>query len=137
MQWPLSSDPYYIWIIGVYNNSRNVLRFGQTEMLPRLARIGRFINTITVRCHDPSWSVLAHTYINRIWMAFRNGNSTHRTCFEMTIRDIFPLMSRICGFPNTTPSDAHVVGERITHNSCTRIGTPPSKGSDTSKFEWF
>src|SRR6266849_5090312 len=66
-------DQHVVGVVRIDPNARNVLRVFQSDVLPRLAGIGRFVDAIAIR-DIPTQAGLACPQIDHIRIRYRHGN---------------------------------------------------------------
>ena len=109
----LAQQPRAEVILRVDDDPRDVLRFVEPHLLPRLAGVGRAVNTVAVVRHDAADGVFAHTDIDDVRVALGDGDGTDRTRLEEAVRDISPADAHILGLPEPAAGRSHVISLRV------------------------
>src|SRR6266852_8848295 len=95
-------------------NARNVLRVLQSDVLPRLAAIGRLVNSIAIR-YVAAQAGLACSHVNPVRIRFRHGNRAARRDHAL-VANRLPAHAAIGGAPHASGYSAEVVSEWTARN---------------------
>ena len=74
--------------------------FLESEIGPRFARIGGFVNAVSVGNVNPD-GAFSHARIDHIGVRRRHLKGADRRTAEEAVRDVLPVSAAVLGFPNT------------------------------------
>ncbi len=106
-------------------------------MNPSFTSISRFVNAISIRCHNASRCMFSHSYIYDVCVAFRNCDCSNRTSFKISIRNIFPELTTVFSFPNSTTSISHIISHWISDDTRCCNRSTSSKRTNVSVLNRF
>src|SRR2546430_16883648 len=99
---PLRRDVNNVGILRMNANARNLPRVFQADVLPGLAAVRRFVNSIAVRYVAANWR-LAHADIDRVRIGIRQTDRAYRSRSEnRPVRNWLPINPATHRFPNAT-----------------------------------
>ena len=113
VQSALSRDKDDVRVLRVDDDPRDVLRFVEPHLLPRLAGVGRAIHTVAVVRHNAANGMFAHPDIDDVRVALGDGDRTDRAGLEIAVRDVPPADAHVLGLPEPAAGRSHVISLRV------------------------
>src|SRR5229473_1347089 len=131
----LGCDEEAIGIFGIDDDGCNLLRVAQSEMLPGVARVGRFVDTVAYGKIGTTQAFSAAN-VDYVWARGSNGERSDGTCrlivFWLVIEDRIPGAAEVCRFPNPAVIRRHVEDIRLARDTGNRNGAAAAKRADQS-----
>ena len=112
---PQRRDKDDVRILGIDNHLANGAGIAQANILPCLAAVDRFVDSITVR-DVSSDAGFPRAYVNSVGVRLRNGDTADRRS-ALLIEDRGPRCRAISGFPDATSRRAEIINIQITGNA--------------------
>lgn len=107
----------------------------EAHVLPGLACVCRFIDTVSHGGHDSPGSMFPHPRQYDVRVAFGNGQCPNGTCFQERIRYVFPGDAIVRRLPDSTARAAHIVGHGLPDNPGGSDTPPTPEGPDIAPFQ--
>src|SRR4029078_6022190 len=117
----LGGDKNDIGILRIDDDARYVLRCIESDLLPCLACVGRFVDAVPMMSHHAADSMFTHPDVNNIRITFGYGDGANGTGLKISVRDIAPTDSHVVCLPQTTAGCSHVIRLRIADYASARI----------------
>jgi len=114
---------------------RNLLAVAQAKVRPGLARIGRFVNTITDRKIRPMQPLTAAD-INYVWIRRRYRNRADRAR-GLVVKDRLPRATVVVGLPNAAIAHSDIKHIRLAGHSGDSACASTTVGADGAPVEGF
>ena len=106
----------------------------ETDTLPGPSRVGRLVYPVTMMGLHAPRSMLTHTHIHHIRVAFRYSDGSNGPCFEIPVGDVMPGDPHVICLPEPAPGSTHVVGGDISGNAAGSHRSPAPKRTDGTPF---
>jgi hypothetical protein len=92
-------------------NPADLARVGQTDVRPRFAGVGRFVDAVA-RGQVAAQAGLAHADVHHVRIRRGDRDRADRAAADESVRHVVPRQPGIVGFPHAAAGGAHVVHER-------------------------
>ena len=131
----LRRDVNDIRILRMDANARNLSRVFQADVLPGLAAVRRFVNSIAVR-NVAANRRLAHADIDRVRIGIRQTDRAYRSRSEdRPVSDWLPIDAAVARLPNTATGAAEIENHRLRRHPGNRGHATAAKRSNRSPLK--
>src|SRR5713226_6804577 len=131
----LGRDEQAIGIFGIDDDGCDLLRVAQSEMLPGVARVGRFVDSVAYGKIGTT-QAFSTANVDYVWAQGSNGERSDGTCrlivFWLVIEDRIPGAAEVRRLPNPAVIRRHVEDIRLARDALNRDGAAAAKRADQS-----
>ena len=121
-------DESDVGIVGIDNDLADGAAVAQANVLPGLARVEGFVDSIAVR-NVAAYAGFAGADVNSIVIGIGDGQAANRSA-SLFIEDRRPGLSAVGGLPHTAARHAEIVGRGIARDSGSGQRATATKGTD-------